>query len=431
MKRYAEYKNSGIEWIDTIPSEWDIVKNKRAFKLSKNIVGDCYESYHLLSLTKRGIVYKNINSTDGKLPESWTTYQSVEQNDIVLCLFDLDCSAVFSDVSEFDGMISPAYKIYKCTNKILPCYAKYWFHNISFDRKYKMYSKSLRYVVNAGDFKEIFVALPSITQQEKISIYLNKKCLRIDSMISNKQLLMENLKEYKHTLITESVTKGLHKSVLIKESGYDWIGKIPAHWQVKKLRYLGTCQNGLSKAGEFFGSGYPFVSYGDVYKNIELPQYIEGLVESTDLERENCSVLKGDVFFTRTSETVEEIAITSTCLHTIENATFAGFLIRFRANINDLNPNYSKYYFRNQLNRAYFVKEMNLVTRASLSQELLKNLPVLLPPMNEQEEIAEYLDGKIANINYLITDITEQIEKLKEYRQSVISEAVTGKVMVE
>ena len=151
---------------------------------------------------------------------------------------------------------------------------------------------------------------------------------------------------------------------------------VPEHWEVKKLRFLGSTKNGISKGGDYFGKGYPFVSYGDVYKNYALPTMVDGLVESSDEERKDFSVEKGDVFFTRTSETIEEVGFSSVCPKTIKDAVFAGFVIRFRPKKDVLNIGFSKYYFRCDLHRAFFVKEMNLVTRASLSQELLKNLIV-------------------------------------------------------
>ena len=199
---------------------------------------------------------------------------------------------------------------------------------------------------------------------------------------------------------------------------------------IRKLRYLGTCANGISKGGEYFGSGYPFVSYGDVYKNMELPKSVNGLIETTDSERSWYSVREGDVFFTRTSETIEEVALTSTCMQTIENATFAGFLIRFRPNTDLLAKEYSKYYFRSDKHRLFFVKEMNLVTRASLSQELLKRLPVLLPPIDEQKQIASFLDRKCSDIDNMVDKKQAQIEKLIEYKKSLIYKAVTGKYKI-
>lgn len=170
------------------------------------------------------------------------------------------------------------------------------------------------------------------------------------------------------------------------------------------------------------------MSYGDAYKNRVLPETGSGLVQSTPEDRKRYSLLAGDVLFTRTSETIEEIGFASVCLKTIENASFAGFLIRFRPNSNDLDANYSKYYFSNQLLRAFFIKEMNLITRASLSQDLLKTMPVVLPPRTEQKAIAEVLDEKSKRFDRLQQLGEEQIKILQERRTALISAAVTGKI---
>lgn len=421
-------KDSGVEWIGLVPDNWKVLRNKNCFELEKNIVGDAFNQYELLSLTKKGIVKKDIDNAFGKTPESYSTYQSVKKGQIVMCLFDLDISAVFSGLSEYDGMISPAYKTYNCKKDMLNSYAKYWFEYCFDGRKYKIYSKSLRYVVNAEDFGGIEILIPPMEEQKKIVDFLDEKLYEINSIISETQETIEQYKKYKNAIITETITQGLDKEVIYRNTDIEYIETIPAHWDVLRLRFLGSCQNGISKGSEAFGSGYPFVSYGDVYRNYELPEVIAGQIESTECERENYSVKYGDVFFTRTSETIEEVGFTSTCLKTIENAVFAGFVIRFRPFNNEkLSPRFSKYYFRSDMHRRFFVKEMNLVTRASLSQELLKKLPVLLPPMEEQEAIADYLDAKCGEIDALIAKKEAFIEEMETYKKSLVYEYVTGK----
>ena len=284
--------------------------------------------------------------------------------------------------------------------------------------------------VTLNVFNNFFVPLPPITEQQLISGFLGDKCSKIDRYIEKQQQIIEKLKEYKQSVITEAVTKGLSPDTPLKDRGVEWIGTIPKHWDTRRLRYLGTCANGISKGGEFFGSGFPFVSYSDVYKNIELPKFVSGLVDTTDSERSWYSVIEGDVFFTRTSETIEEVAIASTCMQTIENATFAGFPIRFRPNTGLLTKEFSKYYFRSNIHHMFFVKENNLVTRASLSQKLLKKLPVLLPPIEEQKQIADFLDRKCTEIDNIINKKLVQNDKLMEYKKSLIYEAVTGKMEV-
>ena len=164
---------------------------------------------------------------------------------------------------------------------------------------------------------------------------------------------------------------------------------------------------------------------------MELPAIVNGLVLSTEEEQKNYSVKAGDIFFTRTSETIEEIGFTSVCMKNIENATFAGFLIRVRPYDNSLTPKFAKYYFRSDVHRKFFVKEMNLVTRASLSQELLKKLPVLIPSLAEQQAIADYLDAKCTEIDNLIAKKEQFLKEIETYKKSLIYEYVTGKKEVE
>ena len=271
---------------------------------------------------------------------------------------------------------------------------------------------------------------PSESEAKSISSFLDHETAKIDILIEKQQQLIKLLKEKRQAVISHAVTKGLNPQAPMKDSGVEWLGEVPKHWVVKRLRYLGSCQNGINIGAEFFGSGHPFVSYGDAYRNEVLPEYGSGLVQSTEQDRKIYSILAGDIIFTRTSETVEEIGFSSVCQKAIKNATFAGFLIRFRPKPNILNSGFSKYYFRNTLIRNFFNKEMNLVTRASLSQDLLKQLSVPLPKLDEQAKIAEFLDEKSALFEKLNESAESAIKLMKERRTALISAAVTGKIDV-
>lgn len=391
------------------------------------MVGEKSELTQLLSLTTRGIKKKDINNAEGKLPESFDTYQFVKENDLVMCLFDLDCSAVFSGISPYNGMISPAYRVLSCKKCMEPKYADYWFQYISDGRKFNHYAKNIRYTLSYEEFSALPLLLPERNEQRRIADYLDRKCGQIDAIIARQQAVIEKLKAYKLSVITEAVTKGLNPVVPMKDSGIDFIGSIPEAWRICRLRNIGTLQNGISKGGEFFGHGFPFVSYGDVYRNFSLPVQVAGLIDSSDEERRNYSVESGDIFFTRTSETIEEVGFSSVCEETIPDATFAGFLIRVRPFTDDLVPKFAKYYFRSNHHRYYLVKQMNLVTRASLGQDLLKSMPVLVPPKDEQISIAAYLDKKCGAIESSIEYKQRVIERLTAYKKSLIYEVVTGK----
>jgi restriction endonuclease S subunit len=135
-----------------------------------------------------------------------------------------------------------------------------------------MFSKNIRYTITGDMFKSIYTPIPPKNEQIIIGEKLDNECKKIDALMANEEKQIEKLKEYKQSLITEVVTKGLDPDVPMKDSGVDWIGEIPMQWDISRVRFIGRLQNGISKGGDSFGSGYPFVSYGDVYKNYEIPK---------------------------------------------------------------------------------------------------------------------------------------------------------------
>ncbi|MCI5145895.1 MAG: restriction endonuclease subunit S [Candidatus Electrothrix sp. AR3] len=208
-------------------------------------------------------------------------------------------------------------------------------------------------------------------------------------------------------------------------SGAEWIGEVPEGWKIVRLKDLGFLQNGISKSGDYFGHGFPFISYGNVYNNTLSSEKIKTFANSTPEDQQAYSCKKGDVFFTRTSETIEEIGFSATCLKTIPKSVFSGFVIRFRPTTKALVEDFSKFYFSANILRGFFSKEISLVTRASLSQGLLNKLSVALPPLPEQTAIAAYLDNKIAQIDRKIDLLSQKATQYGKLKQSLINETIT------
>lgn len=210
-----------------------------------------------------------------------------------------------------------------------------------------------------------------------------------------------------------------------KDSGIEFISEIPKDWKITRLKNLGFLQNGVSKGKEYFGCGFPFVSYGNIYNDSINLDKIKKLANSTSEDQKLYSVLEGDIFFTRTSETIDEIGISATALKTIPQATFSGFVIRLRPKKNKIFKGYTKYFFQANINRLFLSKQINIVTRASLSQSILNNLPVLLPSIKEQTQIANYLDTKTTAIDKKIKLLQQKTKHYKAYRKTLINETVT------
>lgn len=439
---YPEYKNSHTDFLGNVPAHWHIERLKHCAEVFPSNVDkksvDGQIPVRLCNYTD--VYYNEVIQHDAAFMQATATKDQVKR-------FELQKGdVVFTKDSESVDDIAIAAYVPKSMPGVI-----YGYHLSIARPKGSVVGKFLKRVFDSQAAKSYFavsangltrvglgqhavdnapIALPPLAEQSIIATFLDHETARIDALVEEQQRLIELLKEKRQAVITHAVTKGLDPDVPMKDSGVEWLGEVPEHWQVKPLRYLGKCQNGINIGAEAFGSGFPFVSYGDVYKNEVLPTSPKGLVQSSGQDREKYSIKKGDVLFTRTSETVEEIGFSSTCFKDIPSATFAGFLIRFRPVEGGISPSFSRYFFGNQRLREFFVKEMEIVTRASLGQDLLKRMNVPTPPVEEQIRIAQYLDAQTQKNDSLLDQAHAAIKLLAERRSAVIFEAVTGNIDV-
>lgn len=420
-----EMKDSGIEWVGAIPQNWQLSKIGSLYTQRNEKVSD--KDYQPLSVTMQGI-----------LPQLATAAKTDDGDNRKLVRVGDFAINSRSDrrgscgISPLDGSVSLINIILTPRTAMHPGYYNWLFHTTLFADEFYKWGHGIvadLWTTRWQEMKSITVPVPEYAEQERIAAFLDAECAEIDAVLEKTRASIEEYKKLKQAVITQAVTKGIRGDGPMKDSGIEWIGDIPESWEVSSVRYIGQLQNGISKGGEFFGKGFPFVSYGDVYKNYELPHSVSGLIDTTEDERATYSVEYGDIFFTRTSETIEEVGFSCVCKRSIPNATFAGFIIRLRPFCADekILTDYAKYYFRGEHIRAYLVKEMNLVTRASLGQTLLKGMSVIVPPKSVQKEIAEYLDDKCADIDALVAKKQQYLTEIENYKKSLIYEYVTGK----
>jgi type I restriction enzyme S subunit len=328
------------------------------------------------------------------------------------------------------GIITSAYINLRPKAEIDAVFLHYLLHSYDVKKVFYALGSGLRQNLSYTDFKYLRLPIPSSEEQRAITAFLDEKCAKVDEAVRIKEEQIALLRERRQILIQEAVTRGLNPAAPMKDSGVDWIGQIPSHWEVRKLRDVGRFQNGISQSAEYFGSGYPFVTYGDVFNNDTVPNPPSGLARSSKRDQSIYSVKRGDIFFTRTSETISEIGIACSCSDDMPTATFSGFLIRCRPANDLIDPAYARYVFRSQYVRTFFAREVNIITRASLGQDSLKNLPVFVPPLPEQMEIAAQIKTYCEKIDKAISIKDLQIAALKEYKTSLIDAAVTGKIKV-
>ena len=415
-----EMKDSGIFWVGEIPKEWSVWRNKYIFKITKDIVLPS-KSYQLLSLTTTGIKEKDENDNGGKVPENYDGYQIVKENDLVMCLFDLDCSAVFSGLSPYNGMISPAYKVLKVKKRIAnEQYYRYWFNYVGSKRFYKQYSKSLRFTLNADEFNRLFSLLPPLAEQQRIAEFLDRECGKIDGLKADTQAQIDTLEQYKRSIITESVTHGLNPSVPMKDSKV-WYGQIPYEWKELKGKYVFKQRNdrGNNVCLQLLS---PTQKYGvipqDKYEELTGMNAVK-LNDSTNYALLK-TIHKGDYCISlRSFQGGFEYS-------EYEGVVSPAYQVFYP--IITIADGYYKYLFKEK----GFIDVMNSYTMSlrdgkNIAFDDFGDTFIPVPPLDEQQEIADYLDDKCAEIERIIADKKTQIETLDGYKKSLIYEYVTGK----
>lgn len=403
-----------IPYIETLPSHWKVIQNRFLFYYDGKKVGDKYTDYQLLSLTTEGVKEKDISATGGKVPASYDTYQTVKKGQMIFCLFDLDCSAVFSGISHYDGMITSAYDVFSSTGKMENGFADYWFRYVFFNRYYKMFSKSIRYTITGDIFRSIKTPVPPLNEQRIISEYLNHKCSQIDALIANTGTQIAKLKQYKQSLITEAVTKGLDPTVPMKDSGVEWIGKIPESWSVRKFKFATTIHEEKYTSGN-----YQYIALENIESFSGKYIHSDSIYDLVGSKIANT----GDVIFGKLRPYLGKVfEITEKVCVSNEFAIFHGKLV---------NSHYLKYYMINSC----FVNHVTSSTygtkmpRAHIN--FISSCFITVPSPTEQEQIVHFLDSKCSQIDRLIEVKQSKIEKLEEYKKSLIYEYVTGKKEVE
>lgn len=405
MNKYENYKKVEIPWVRKIPTHWRIERNKNIFIKTKSVVGIQSKTTDLLSLTTKGIKVKSKDQIGGKQPSSYERYQFVNKDNLVLCLFDLDCSAVFSDVSQYNGMISPAYDVFK-VKKQIPQYYKYLFSYLFQDRVYKIYSKSVRYTINEENFNTLLTLVPPIAEQEHIANYLDWKIREIDKLIEIEKQQIKDIERLKKNIISQ------------------YYIKLPIKRRIKTL-IQSPLVYGINEAGKMNGK-IRFVRITDIEKNGSLKkdgkQYINDCEKKYILE-------KGDILFARSGGTVGKTYLHQDISNN-ELMAFAGYLIRARFDVNLVNPEYIYYYTQSESYTEWKNSIFIQSTIQNISAEKYSNLEIPYCSLNIQNKIVERIKQKLLEITKLKEKSLEKQLYLVSLKESIISEVVTGQIDV-
>lgn len=412
-----EMKNSGIEWIGEIPDDWKLVRLKDVCSNRKEIAGEKSGDYERLALTLNGVIKRDKNDSDGLQPKEFDGYQIIYANDFIFKMIDLqNISTSRVGLSPYMGLVSPAYIRFSPRKKDqFNKFAYYFLMSMYYNCVYNnLGGNGVRSALNASDMGRFVIPFPTMDKQYHIVSYLDRKLAEVDKLIDVQQAQIEKLKEYKQSVITEAVTKGLDPSAPMKDSEIEWATRIPKHWRVMPNKYIMTKEKMICPAyngGKIMSLTVNGVIVRDLGAGGKMPLSFDGYQ----------LIYKGNLLMC-----LFDIDVTPRCVGIIEqdgitSPAYSQFKLKDIA--------FAKYYYYYFLMLDY-TKELlpfakNL--RHSLTEEQFGFIEHIVPPLIEQQQIAEYLDDKCAKIDKLIALKQEKIEKLNEYKKSLIYEYVTGK----
>lgn len=421
MNTYQNTKPTNIAWLGEVPSHWELRKLKYMFSEKPHTQNMALNAG---AISFGEVVYKD----DEKILESTKkSYQEVLVGEFLINPLNLnyDLISLRIALSRINVVVSAGYIVIKNKIEMDKEYYKYLLY--IYDVMYmKLLGSGVRSTISFNNIANSILPIPPLQEQIAIANFLDYKTTQIQKAIALKSEQITKLKEYRQTLINQTVTQGLNPSVAIKNSGVEWLGEIPSHWEVKKLKYVASVILGKMLCAENKGgfSLKPYLKSKNIqWLNVDLSSVDE--MWFSDYEMDLYKLKQGDLIVSEGGE------VGKTCIW--NNELPECYIQNSAHKISFSKDNLSRYFlyvFFNYGSLGIFNSIVNRVSIAHLTKEKLSNIEFVVPPLSEQIAIADFLDDKTAQIDTAIHQYQTQIDKLKEYQQSLINEVVTGKVKV-
>lgn len=419
MKPYPNYSITPLPWLPNIPAHWELVRNKNIFGETKDVVGDDIDAYPLLSLTTKGIILRDMASGKGKFPKDFNTYKIVKPGDMAFCLFDIDETPRTVGLSQYGGMLTGAYTIFHVAN-INPHYAYYYYLSLDNVKAMRPLYSGLRKTINTGTFLSCKLPLPPRPEQNQIVRFLDWKVSAINRLISIKRKQIALLHERQCVHISHIVTHGLHGRVATKNSGVEWIGDIPEHWQAMRCKYLFSERDERSQEG--------------TEQHLSMSQKY-GLVPDSQLdERRMLSesyaggklCYKDDLVLNRLKAHLGVFALSS------QSGVISPDYTVLIPNTERVLPAFAETVLKSDRCRS----ELRIRVRGiiegfwRLYTDDFNTIVLPVPPIEEQAEIMEYIIEFRGKTKKYEDSLTQEISTLQEFKARLISDVVTGKIGV-
>ena len=439
FKKYEAYKESGVEWLGEVPKHWEVSLLKRRYqvtlgkmlKSNQTSPNETEEFY----LRAANIHWRGVDTTDVK--RMWFT--ETEKKKLKLCKGDLLVSEG-GDVGRsalWNEEIEDCY-IQNSINRIRAredADTRFLFYWMSFIK----HADYIDMICNKATIAHFTVekveatpcVYPPLEEQKRIAAFLDKETSKIDTLIDRQEQLITLLQEKRQAVISHAVTRGLDPNVRMKDSGIEWLGEVPEHWEAKKLKFVASVQpSNVDKKSKENEKEVLLCNYTDVYYNEEITADLS-LMKATasDIQIRKFTLKSGDTIITKDSEDPNDIAVPAYVPQDLEGVVCGYHLALLRPGKGTCGW-YLKRVMDTQYARSVFATRANGITRYGLGTYAISNFIIPLPPLEEQNQIAAFLDKETTKINTLIEKCETAIELLKERRPALISAAVTGKIDV-
>lgn len=419
-------KDSGIEWIGVIPEEWEVHPLYFYFfeRNNKNLLE---KEKNLLSLSYGRIIRKDIETWEGLLPENFKNYNTIEKDDIVIRPTDLqnDQRSLRTGIARERGIITSVYITLTKKRALVPSYFHYLLHSYDLCKVFYEMGGGVRQALRYAELSKLPALEPPLTEQRTIASFLDDACAKIDGIIADLEHQVDLLKDYKKSLITETVTKGLDKHVKLKDSGIAWIGKIPVHWEVTRLKYISKFKTGGTpddKSGiNTENDGFPWITAPDITDSLDIRNYSQYITDKS-VKLHRYSLFPANSILLVCIASVGKIGM-------LHEYGYANQQITAIMSNNCILPRYLLFYLNSVATKISADASSNVVP--IINTRYLSNISVILPSLEQQQDIASFLDTRCAEIDSIIKGKEKQIEQQKEYKKSLIYEYVTGKKRVK
>jgi len=420
--KYESYKDSGVEWIGKIPSHWSIksIRSVTDFKSERNRpdlpILSVYREYGVLPKDSRD---DNHNATSLDI----SNYKVVEVGDLVVNKMKAWQGSM--GISEHQGIVSPAYITCRVdASKISPKLLHYLLRSKPYIGVYNTLSYGVRigqWDMHYEDFKKISLPIPDIEEQRRIAEFLDCTTTDIDRAIAQKQRMIELLQEQKAILINQAVTKGLNPNVPMRDSGIEWLGEIPEHWSIKRAKHISSIFVPQRNKPELNSSvGIPWITTEDLTANAVSKSNSGYFVSPHHAKQAGSRVLP-------------ENSVIASCVGTFGVASVNTQPVIINQQLQAFIPKrINSWYLRYaiSISKTYFELNSTSTTLAYVNQEGFSEIPLPCPPEAEQKEIVDFLDGKLIEIDGVIQIVEQQVRSIQNFRQILISQAITGKLKV-